>query len=121
MVGSHRGGNGGNIVIFDAHVLISPAGLGDEHSIERTRMRSAERAINPAFLVELRAAGFHGTRLQGGVFQDFSLRCTTAVFVYLTHSPVASQFENALLRPRAACRAGTRATPPKTGGSCDTG
>ena len=84
-------------------------------------MRSAERAKNPAFLVELKAAGFHGTRLEGGVFQDFSLRCTTAVFVYLTHSPVASQFENALLRPRAACRAGTRATPPKTGGSCDTG
>ena len=87
----------------------------------RTRMRLADRGINPAFLVELGAAGFHGTGLEGGVFQDFSLRSTTASFVYITHSAVVIQFENALLRPRAACRAGTRATPPKTGGSCDTG
>ena len=78
----------------------------------RTRMRLADRGINPAFLVELRTACFNGTGLEGGVFQDFSLRSTTAVFVYLTHSPVASQFENALLRPRGRMRGRTRATPP---------
>ena len=48
----------------------------------------------------------------------FWLRWTTAVFVYLTYSPVVSQFENALLRPRGRMMAGTRATPPKSGGSC---
>ena len=62
---------------------------------------------------------FNGTGLEGGVFQDFSLRSTTATFVYLTHFAVVSHFSSALLRPRAACRARTRATPPKTGGSCD--
>ena len=35
-------------------------------------MRSAETAKNPAFLVELKAAGFPGTLLEGGVVQDFS-------------------------------------------------
>ena len=62
---------------------------------------------------------FNGTGLEGGVFQDFSLRSTTATFVYLPHSAVVSKSKTALLRPRAACRAGTRATPPQTGGSCD--
>ena len=62
---------------------------------------------------------FNGTGLEGGVFQDFSLRSTTATFVYLTHFAVVSHFSSALLRPRAACRARTRATPPQTGGSCD--
>ena len=51
------------------------------------------------------------------MWHDFSLRCTTAVFVYLTHSPVISQFETALLRPRGRMMAGTRAPPPKSGGS----
>ena len=46
MVGSHRGGN---IVIFDAHVLISPAGLGDEHSIERIAMKSDEGSKSVSF------------------------------------------------------------------------
>ena len=59
---------------------------------------------------------FNGTGLEGGVFQDFSLRSTTATFVYLPHSAVVSKSKTALLRPRAACRAGTRATPPKQGG-----
>ena len=50
------------------------------------------------------------------MFQDFSLRSTTATFVYLPHFAVVSQFETALLRPRAACRAVPRATPPKKRG-----
>ena len=64
---------------------------------------------------------FFAPGLEGGVFQDFSLRSTTAPFVYLPHSAVVSQFETALLRPRAACRAVSRATPPQTGGSCGLG
>ena len=59
---------------------------------------------------------FNGTGLEGGVFQDFSLRSTTATFVYLTHFAVVSHFSSALLRPRAACRARTRATPPQNRG-----
>ena len=58
------------------------------------------------------------TGLEGGVLHGFWLRCTTAVFFYLTHSPVVSQFETALPRPRGRMMAGTRATPPKSGGSC---
>ena len=54
-----------------------------------------------------------------GVFQDFSLRSTTATFVYLPHFAVVRTLKRPSRVPRAACRAGTRATPPKTGGSCD--
>ena len=43
---------------------------------------------------------------------DFSLRFTTATFVYLPNSAVVSQFETAFLRPRGRMMAGTRATPP---------
>ena len=46
----------------------------------------------------------------------FWLRCTTAVFVYPTHSTVVSQFVNAILRPTGRMMAGTRATPPYVGG-----
>ena len=43
------------------------------------------------------------TRSEGGVEHDFSLRSTTATFVYLTHFTVVSHFETALPRPRGAC------------------
>ena len=40
-------------------------------------------------------------RVRGGVYQTLRLRCTTAVFVYMTHSAVVSRFETALpLRTR---------------------
>ena len=55
---------------------------------------------------------YHATASEGGVWHDFSLRCTTAVFVYLTHSPVVSQFENSILRPKGRMMPGTIATPP---------
>ena len=87
----------------------------------RIEMRSAERDGKAMFFMPRKATGMMAQGYGGGVWHGFSLRCTTAVFVYLTHSPVIIQFENALLRPRAACRAGTRATPPKTGGSCGPG
>ena len=49
------------------------------------------------------------TGSEGGVCcnMGFGLRSTTATFVYMPHSAVVSRFETALLRPRAACRAGT--------------
>ena len=51
------------------------------------------------------------------MFQDFSLRSTTATFVYLPHFAVVRTLKRPSRVPRAACRAGTRATPPpKTGG-----
>ena len=58
---------------------------------------------------------YHATASEGGVWHDFFLRSTTATFVYLTHSPVVSQFENAILRPKGRMMAGTRAPPPKWG------
>ena len=61
----------------------------------------------------------NGTRSEGGVFQNFRLRFTTATFVYLPHSAVVSNFEKPYRVPGAACRARTRATPPQSGGSCD--
>ena len=64
------------------------------------------------------SAGYHATGLEGGVWHEFWLRCTIASFVYITHSAVVIQFETALLRPKGRMMAGTRATPPKSGGSC---
>ena len=58
----------------------------------------------------------HVTGSEGGVLHDFWLRFTTATFVYLPHSAVVIYSEKALPRPRAACRAGTRATPPQNRG-----
>ena len=52
----------------------------------------------------------------GGVGHGFWLRCTTASFVYLTHSAVVSEFVNAIMRPRGRMMAGTRATPPQKWG-----
>ena len=31
---------------------------------------------------------YFGTRSEGGVYQNFRLRCTTATFVYLSHYAV---------------------------------
>ena len=61
---------------------------------------------------------YHAPASEGGVGHRFWLRCTTAVFVYPTHSPVVSQFVKAILRPTGRMMARTRATPPKSGGSC---
>ena len=36
-----------------------------------------------------------GTRSEGGVYQNFRLRCTTATFVYLSHYAVVIPFESA--------------------------
>ena len=55
---------------------------------------------------------YHAPPSEGGVGHDFSLRFTTATFVYLPHAAVVSQFETAFLRPRGRMMAGTRATPP---------
>ena len=43
-----------------------------------------------------KAAGIMPQGSEGGVWHGFWLRCTTAVFVYLTHSAVVSQFEKAI-------------------------
>ena len=82
----------------------------------RIEMRASERDGKAVLFHAPKGHWYDATGLWGGVWHGFSLRSTTAVFVYLTHSPVVIQFENALLRPRAACRARTRATPPKQGG-----
>ena len=78
--------------------------------------RSAER---PSKSVGFHVTGgrwYDVTRSEGGVLHGFRLRSTTATFVYMTHSAVVSQFENALPRPRGRMMARTRATPPKPGG-----
>ena len=59
---------------------------------------------------------YHAPPSEGGVGHGFWLRCTTAVFVYLTHSAVVSQFESAILRPKGRMMARTRATPPQNRG-----
>ena len=56
-----------------------------------------------------------GTRSEGGVYQNFRLRCTTATFVYLSHSAVVIPFESA--RPlRTREKGGDESDPPQTGG-----
>ena len=56
-----------------------------------------------------------GTRSEGGVYQNFRLRCTTATFVYLSHYAVVIPFQSALaLRTRE--KGGDVSDPPQTGG-----
>ena len=87
----------------------------------RIEMRSAERDGKAMFFMPRKATGIMAQGYGGGVWHGFSLRCTTAVFVYLTHYAVVSQFENAILRSKGRMMARTRATPPKIGGSCGHG
>ena len=84
----------------------------------RTPMRLAERGPKSGSFYATGERWYHATGLEGGVWHEFWLRCTTAVFVYLSHSAVVIQFESAIMRPRGRMLARTRATPPKTGGSC---
>ncbi len=61
-----------------------------------------------------------GTRSEGGVYQNFRLRCTTATFVYLSHYAVVIRCESAhTLRTRE--KGGDVSDPPQTGGACDLG
>ena len=58
-----------------------------------------------------------GTRSEEGVYQKFRLRCTTATFVYLSHSAVVIPCESA--RPlRTREKGGDESDPPpkKAGG-----
>ena len=48
-----------------------------------------------AVFMELRAAGFHGTRSEGGVFQESLKRYSTTDFSYLSHSAVVIPYESA--------------------------
>ena len=84
----------------------------------RSEMRSAERGSKTVVFIVPGDRWYHAPPSEGGgMGHDFSLRFTTATFVYLPHSAVVSQFETAFLRPRGRMMAGTRATPPKSGGS----
>ena len=82
----------------------------------RIGMRSAERGSKSVSFHVTGERWYEVTGLEGGVLHGFWLRCITAVFVYLTHSPVVSQFETALLRPRGADGLGRERPPPKPGG-----
>ena len=84
----------------------------------RTPMRLAESRSKSMSFHATGERWYHATGLEGGVWHEFWLGCTTASFVYLTHSAVVSQFERPIRRPRGRMMAGTRATPPKSGGSC---
>ena len=55
---------------------------------------------------------YFGTRSEGGVYQNFRLRCTTATFVYLSHSAVVIPCESA--RPlRTREKGGDESAPPQ--------
>ena len=82
----------------------------------RIEMRSAERDGKAVLFHAPKGHWCDVTGLWGGVWHGFSLRCSTAVFVYLTHSAVVRQFETAILRSKGRMMARTRATPPKQGG-----
>ena len=84
-------------------------------------MRASERDRKAVLFHAPKGHWYDATPSEGGVWHGFSLRSTTAVFVYLTHSPVVIQFETAILRSKGRMMARTRATPPKTGGSCGPG
>ena len=77
-------------------------------------MRSAEREGKSVVFDATNAVpGCH--TLRGGVWHDFSLRSTTATFVYLPHFAVVIRFETALpLRTRE--KGGGRERPPQKQG-----
>ena len=84
----------------------------------QTRMRSAESNENRGFFLE-HCPIQPGTGLEGGVFQDFSLRSTTASFVYITHSAVVITCESA--RPlRTRKKGGDESDPPQKRGGMRT-
>ena len=56
-----------------------------------------------------------GTRSEGGVFQNFRLRCTTATFVYLSHSAMVIPCESARPLPTRE-KGGDESAPPKKWG-----
>ena len=81
-------------------------------------MRSAESNENRGFLLE-HCPIQPGTQLEGGVFQDFSLRSTTATFVYLPHFAVVIPCESA--RPlRTREKGGDESDPPQKRGGMRT-
>ena len=50
------------------------------------------------------------------MFHGFSLRFTTAAFVYMPHSAVVSCFKSTILRPRGRMMAGDVSDPPQNRG-----
>ena len=56
------------------------------------------------------------TGLEGGVLHEFWLRCTTASFVYITHSAVVIHCESARPLPTREKGGDESDPPPKAGG-----
>ena len=83
----------------------------------RTRMRSAERGKIRWFLCHW---GPHVKCLpqgsEGGVYQNFRLRCTTTTFLYLSHSAVVIPCESAPPVPSGRKRGDESDPPRKAGG-----
>ena len=82
----------------------------------RTRMRSAERGVNPGDFYATGGRLVFATGLQGGVWQDSGSRCGKATFLYLTHFSVVISREST-----PPCRTGKKEgdesdPPPKAGG-----
>ena len=81
----------------------------------RSEMRLAERGSKSVVFLGTVGRMVFGTRSEGGVYQNFRLRCTTAIFVYLSHSAVVIPFESALaLRTRE--KGGDESDPPQKRG-----
>ena len=82
----------------------------------RIGMRSDERGPKSVVFIGTEGRWYGGTRSEGGVYQNFRLRCTTATFVYLSHSAVVIPFESDLtLRTRE--KGGDESDlPPNRGG-----
>ena len=84
----------------------------------RIEMRSDERGPKSVVFIGTGGRMYFGTRSErerGGVYQNFRLRCTTATFVYLSHSAVVIPFESA--RPlRTREKGGDESDPPKKPG-----
>ena len=87
----------------------------------RTRMRSAEEAVNPVLFHATEGRMVFATGLQGGVWQDPGSRCGNATFLYLPHSSVVIPCESDPAAPNGRKRGGRERPPPKSGGACDLG
>ena len=84
-------------------------------------MRLAERRINPAFFVELRAAWLMERAQRGGVFQELLKRYSTTAFSYLSHSAVVIPCGIGPPASDAGERRGRERPPPPNRGACDLG
>ena len=85
----------------------------------RSEMRSDERGSKSVVFIATGGRMVFATRSEGGVWQNFRLKVWRSRFPSISLIPLWLSHVNRPARFRRGRKAGTRATPPKSGGACD--